>query len=245
MKSDQAFIVAALVAAAVFWSRRAEAATVDYAENPAPADDWFSGVLDDPTDYGSTGDPYNPGDDFVTINETTSPDDRVNAFLWMIGAAETSPAAMASGAAFRTFYGGSLFSNLSDHPVITGEKVGVPLPDEWCRKAGLNPPCTSSAAGAYQINLPTWGNGRKLGVRDASPLWGPRLPDFSPESQMEGARRLLIMDGVLPYVQRGEFETAVRRASRRWASLPGSTAGQGGRSMAWLTGIYGEALGVA
>lgn len=240
MKSDQAFIVAALVAAAVFWSRRAEAATVDYAENPAPADDWFSGVLNDPTDYGSTGDPYNPGDDFVTINETTSPDDRVNAFLWMIGAAETSPAAMASGVAFRTFYGGSLFSNLSDHPVITGEKVGVPLPDVWCRAAGFGPGCVTTAAGAPQFTVGTWRT-----VREARPMWGPRLPDFSPDSQLEGARRLLIMDGALPYVQRGDFETAVRRASRRWASLPGSTAGQGGRSMPWLAGIYGEALGVA
>lgn len=239
MARNQTVIVAALVAAALLWSRRANAAPVDWT-NPVPDDGWNSDDYSDPTDYGGTGDPYNPGVDFVTVNETADSDSRVRAFLWMIGAAETSPPAMASGAAFRTFYGGSLFSDMSDHPVITGEKSGVRLPDEWCRAAGFSPGCVTTAAGALQFTKSTWNL-----VREGRPMWGPRLPDFSEASQMEAGRRLLMLDGALPYVQRGEFDAALRKASRRWASLPGSTAGQGGRSMAWLSNIYGEALGVA
>lgn len=236
---DRALIVAAVFAAALLWNRRADAAPIVWG-NPIPDDGWNSGDYLDPVDYGSTGDPYNPGDDFVTPNETADAQSRVDAFLWMIGAAETSPQAMASGAAFRTFYGGSLFNNLADHPTVTGEKSGIRLPDEWCRAAGYGPGCVSTAAGAFQFTKPTW-----LTVREARPMWGDRLPDFSESSQYEAARRLLMMDGALPYVQRGDFANAVRRASRRWASLPGSTAKQGGRSMAWLSNIYSEALGVA
>lgn len=183
---------------------------------------------------------WGPNDsEIVTGNETTNARSSVDAFLWMIGAAETSLRAMEDGTAFRTFYGGSLFSDLSDHPVLTGERVGVPLPESFCRAAGRRAGCVSTAAGAFQILAPTWES-----VRRAC-SWGPRLPDFSHASQIEAARRLLEQSGALAALAMDDFSGAVALASRLWASLPGSTAKQGGRSLEWVASTYSDALGVA
>lgn len=195
-------------------------------------------------DYGSSGsgDPYNPAPEDFAMNPTpvdVDTSDYLTAFLWMIGAAETSPAAMRNGTAFNLFYGWTTFQDLSDHPVLTGEKRGVPLPDEWCRKAGFSPGCVSTAAGFAQINVPTWRQVREAGV------WGPRLPDFGPESQWEAARRVLILCGALDYVRRGEFDLALHYASRRWASLKGSQSGQPQKSRDTLFGYYQNMLGLA
>ena len=180
-----------------------------------------------------------PNDD-QTLPETPpsveTREQRLDAFLWMIGAAETTPAAMINGDAYFLFYGMTLFSDTSDHPAITGERRGVPLPDEWCAAAGFGPGCVSTAAGAWQINAPTWREVRAAGV------WGPRLPDFSPESQREAARRVLILAGALDYVYAGDFDRALQYASKRWASLAGSKAGQPTRSYERLAGFYNQAL---
>lgn len=188
-------------------------------------------------DWPVTGDPYVP-DDPAPIEEPPSVS-RLDAFLWMIGAAETTRAAMLDGSAFTTFYGMSQFSDLSDHPVLTGEKRGVPLPDAMCRAAGFGPGCVSTAAGAWQINVPTWRDVRRAGS------WGDALPDFSPESQREAARRVLILAGGYEHALIGDFDAALAAASTRWASLQGSTAGQRPKSRETLFALYSEALGVA
>lgn len=240
---DSALIAAAFVVTSLFYARAAKADPLPdyYDPNPIPGDDWNEEWNSDPA-VDTALDPVDFGVIDMPANDGATESARVSAFLWMIGESETSPAAMADGSAFTTFYGFKRFSNLSDHPVLTGEMIGTPLPDDWCRRAGFGVGCVTTAAGAYQINVPTWGRPGRPGVRDASPLWGDRLPDFSPQSQMEAARRVLIMDGILPYVKRGDFAQAVRRAGARWASLPASTAGQGGHNVDWLAARYDNAL---
>ena len=157
--------------------------------------------------------------------------DRLSAFLYMIRTAEHGERSD-DGARYSTFYGGARFSNLSDHPVNTGERKGVPLPDRFCRAAGLRPGCVSTAAGAYQIIRPTWDSVRRAGA------WGPRLPDFGVDSQDEAARRILARSGALARLDAGDVEGAIRAAATQWASLPGSSSGQPQKSMAQALAYY-------
>ena len=225
MKAGAAMALLAL--AALFVTRNARAST------DADAGDF---VIDDWGDWWGPISPDDSGSDVITGGSDETPDARVNAFLDMIGAAETTPDAWNSGVAFRLFYGMTTFNDFRDHPTITGEKRGIVLPDEWCRKAGFSPGCVSTAAGAWQITQSTWNQVRQAGI------WGPYLPDFSPESQREAARRVLILSGALDYVKAGDFDNALRYASRRWASLAGSTAGQGTRPTHTLAAWYQSAL---
>lgn len=246
---NDTLILAALVGgAALLFSRRVQASSGSGSDGGYVVDD--NGLFIEYTDpnfswdnfpSGSTGDPYYPGDsDVMTPPFVQTPaNDYLGAFLYMIGAAETTPQAMASGSAYHTFYGGSLFESLADHPVLTGEKVGVRLSDEMCRNAGFNPGCVSTAAGAFQITLPTWKDVRKAGI------WGPYLRDFSRESQIEAARRILILCGALDYVTQGEFAVALNYASKRWASLPGSTAKQRPKAFEKVYAYYQQALGIS
>jgi muramidase (phage lysozyme) len=158
------------------------------------------------------------------------------AMLKLIRTAEHSGATLAAGLEYQTFYGGSLFQNMADHPVITGEKRGVKLSDAMCRNAGFGPGCVSTAAGAYQATRPTWREFREAGY------WGPRLPDFSRDSQDEFARRVLLHDGALRLLDAGDWEGAIRAAGKRWASLPGSTAQQRPKSIEWALNVFSDAL---
>lgn len=152
-------------------------------------------------------------------------DKRVQAFLHMIRTLETQ-----STEPYGVFYGGARFHGFDDHPVITGEMRGVPLSQEMCRNAGYaSGICVSTAAGAYQFNVPTWNE-----VRAET----PRLPDFSPQSQDEAAIRLLRKIGALDSLAVGDFDTALQQASRRWASLPFSTAKQNPKSYAYALSQY-------
>ena len=151
----------------------------------------------------------------------------LDALLYTIRTAEVGPVPDADR--YLIGYGFKRFANTSEHPIVTGELQKVRLSDQTCRNAGLNPPCYSSAAGAYQFRVATWQE-----MRAAGP-WGPRLPDFSPASQDEAARRLLSRTGSIERLARGDIEGAILRAGQHWASLPGSTAKQGPKTM-------GEAL---
>lgn len=202
-----------------------------------------SGLPDvDPADLAGDGDDDPWGDDPYAVDAVIPADDdmtNLQAFLFAIRSAEHLAADVASGNDYRTFYGGRRFNDLSDHPVITGELQGVPLPPEWCKRLGYSDGrCVSTAAGAYQFTRPTW-----LSVRGADAFRGwPALPDFSPESQDEAARRLLAIDGVLPLVEAGQWHDAVQRASQRWASLPGSRAGQNVRSWEFVAQAITDGL---
>lgn len=159
--------------------------------------------------------------------------DPVGAFLYMIRASEhVWPRDVNNDACYSIFYGGSRFRDFKDHPVNTGEKRGIPLPDAVCKNAGLRPGCVSTAAGAYQIIRPTW---NRLKAE-----YG--LPDFSPSSQDAAAIYLLMESGALELIQQGKIEEAIRKASKIWASLPGNTYQQNPKSLAYAIDRFNDGL---
>jgi lysozyme len=224
-----ALLIGAAIAALLLLGAGAAQAAQDDAKNPPPP---YPPPL--PPDGFVTGD----GMGFDTPSGADL-DSQLSAFLYMIRSAEHVPAAVRSGRDYATFYGGAQFRNFADHPVITGEMQGVPLSDSMCRAAGLGPGCVSTAAGAYQIIKPTWDRVRAAGK------YGPRLPDFSPASQDEAARRLLIECGALAQLNAGNVPAAIQKAGKLWASLPGSTAGQHPKSMETALAYFANGGGVA
>lgn len=160
-------------------------------------------------------------------------DQNVAAFLYMIRCCEhIFPENIVDDMCYWIFYGGSTFENQSDHPVITGEKKGIPLAPATCRAAGYaDGICVSTAAGAYQIIVPTWKR-----VREKA----PRLDDFTPQSQDAAAVRLLQECGAYPYILAGDVPTAILKASKLWASLPGSVAQQGPKSQQYALARFNE-----
>lgn len=259
MRQRDAWIAGAAIAALLFWPRRAAASIkpgidVRFPEpwNAWPAPEGWTPSLDyfDPV-YGEAADAeladegldsFDPfellgvglPDLYQGASMETADDPQVAALLYAIRCSEHNAADVASGDDYRTFYGGDKFTDLSDHPVTTGEMRGVKLPDAMCKAAGFGPGCVSTAAGAYQITRPTWNEFRAL---------SPRLPDFSPRSQDIAAARILQRLGVPRLLYAGDVHGAIMAASKRWASLPGSTAKQGGRSMAFVLDKFSKAGG--
>lgn len=237
MNTRNTLIFGAAFAALLLYSKRSQASAIldpeSLAENDVetPPNDL---VLFDDDPYYDTPliDNYSPD---INMPDTSDPARNLRAFLYMLRSAEHKfpDDVVESDNSYQVFFGGSYFSDISDHPVLTGEKVGVRLPDSMCIKAGYKPGCVSTAAGAYQLTKPTW-----QGLRNIP----PRLPDFSPVSQDEAARRLLAQIGALPYIERGDFATAIRIAGQRWASLPGARGGQKQRSPAFAQARIDEGL---
>ena len=160
-------------------------------------------------------------------------DTNVKAFLFTIRASEHRyPNDVTNDAAYHIFYGGKRFYDMSDHPVLTGELKPVPLPNNICAASGLGPGCVSSAAGAYGFIKATW-----VRLRDKM-----QLPDFSPTSQDLAAVQLLDDIGALSLIQSGDIQGALKKASKVWASLPGSTAQQNPRTMQYVLDRFAEGL---
>lgn len=113
---------------------------------------------------------------------------------------------------YRTLFGGKLFDSFADHPRIVVSAGGY----------------KSSAAGAYQILQGTWDDFIKAKGHH----------DFSPESQDIAFIWLLKRRGAYNNVLNGEFEIAIRKLNKEWASLPESPYGQPVLSMAKATEIY-------
>lgn len=153
----------------------------------------------------------------------------VQAFLRAIRYAEGT----AGTNGYRTLFGGKLFTNMADHPVITREWAGAKLSDKHCLGAGLKPGCITTAAGAYQFIRPTW-------VRLKNRLG---LPDFTPESQDRAAIELIREAGALADVTAGRFATAVGKVKKIWASMPGAGYNQPEKSLAALQSVYTNAGG--
>lgn len=168
--------------------------------------------------------------------ELHSDADKIAAFLYAIRLSEHQRADVLLDTDYFLAYARVPFSNMRDHPANTGEVKGYPLSADMCRRAGFPPGCVSTAAGAYQIIRPTWES-----IRAAGPH-GARIPDFTPASQDEAATRLLRRAGAVDLLLADDFTGAVRVASGLWASLPGSTAGQGGRSLHFVAQAYDEGL---
>lgn len=130
--------------------------------------------------------------------------------------------AMAEGVkhGYNTIFGNERFGNLNAHPNVrkqfkqTDGKVNY-----------------TTAAGRYQFLKPTWdGLTRQYGLKD-----------FSPQSQDIAAIGLLIQNGALPHILKGDYQTATRKSGRTWASLPSSPYAQPKRSQAEIDKFLGGA----
>lgn len=216
----------ALGAVALLWNRSGESATV-YPDGSAEVP---MGELPGDTSPGAYSEPDSGSEDAPALTGA----DPLDSFLYVIRSAEHNALDVASGAAYQTVYGGGRFFDLSGHPSVTGEWPGQPLSADTCRAAGIaSGNCRSTAAGAYQFNVPTWSEVRTWG--------GPELLSFSVEDQDEGARRLLRKIGATDAIYSGDIAGAVRIAGQRWASLPGARGGQGQRTMAFVMDRFNEA----
>ena len=130
------------------------------------------------------------------------------AFLTMLSVSEgtsTSPATVNNG--YDVIVTGvdgepEVFTDYSTHPFANGR------PPKQINDAGL----VSSASGRYQFLVKYW-----LAYKASL-----SLPDFSPASQDKWALQLIRECNALTDIELGDLETAIRKCSSRWASLPGS-----------------------
>jgi lysozyme len=136
------------------------------------------------------------------------------------------------GAGYQTLMGGALFNSYATHPALAGWR-GTPLSDGMCAAAGFNAGCVSTAAGAYQINKPTW-------LRIAGKLG---LTDFSPASQDAAAWELIREKGADADILAGRIALAVSKVRKIWASLPGAGYGQHEVAMESFNSVYTQAGG--
>lgn len=118
---------------------------------------------------------------------------------------------------YRTLFGGGLFNGFADHPRITVKSSGY----------------TSTAAGAYQFITSSWDETKRV----------MGLPDFSPRSQDLAALGRIAARGALEDAKAGNFEAAIKKIAREWASLPGSPYGQPVISWERARAIYASAGG--
>lgn len=157
--------------------------------------------------------PLDPGMQGPAIMDSTLTK-RIDALLATIRKFE-------SGDRYNIIYGGRTFASFADHPRI---RVPINLPGYAGR--------SSDAAGAYQFLSTTWDSyKRKLA-----------LPDFSPASQDAAAAAYLADLRAVAALDAGDVALALTRASRAWASLPGSTAGQNPQRMNNALAAFDTAL---
>ena len=215
-----AVVALAIVGAAAWWALRDQAANVDA--------DWIDSAefdnAPDWTDYGAQA-----VDMAQEIFESGDMNNNLAAFLQAIRYGEGT-----SGAnGYATLCGGDLFDSYEAHPASRGWR-GLPLSDSMCAGAGYGPGCVSTAAGAYQINRPTWNR-----------LQGSiGFGDFSPARQDAAAIQLIKEKGALADVQAGRIASAVNKCKKIWASLPGAGYGQHEVGMATFQNKYINAGGV-
>lgn len=110
---------------------------------------------------------------------------------------------------YNTLFGNQRIDSLGAHPNV--------------RKAFKQTDGTTNyttAAGRYQFLTGTWQNvAKQYGFRD-----------FSPKSQDLGAIALIAQRGALKDVLSGNYQSAIQKLGREWASLPSSTYKQNKRS---------------
>lgn len=222
MDTRTALIASASVAGALLafaTLRRSGTAAVEEAEGEAPQA--TPGVFD-----FDTYSPFGAMTDIILTPNTDLAAANVSAFLATIRKAEGT----AGPNGYRTLFGGSLFSDFSDHPRQAKQftdKTGQRL---W-----------TSAAGAYQFMavspIPGTANSTKVNTWDriAARLG---LADFSPASQDAAAIELIREAGALGDVEAGRFDDAVNKVRRIWASLPGAGYNQPERDMDTLRWAY-------
>ena len=156
--------------------------------------------------------------------------DNRKAFLDMIAHSEgtsTSPASQCGG--YDVIVTGAdgkpeIFSDFRNHPFASGR------PSKAINSRGLK----SSAAGRYQFMLKDWAHYRAQ----------LSLPDFGPEAQDKWALQLIRECRALPLIDAGDFDQAVAKCARIWASLPGAGYGQHENQIADLRAAYITAGGM-
>lgn len=147
----------------------------------------------------------------IVSNQVALANPNVQAFLAMIRHFE-------SGGDYSILYGGGHFDSYAKHPDIR-----VPFFNPETQRDDF-----STAAGAYQINYPTYLTWNAIAM----------CGDFSPSSQDALAITGLKLHGVLPDIMAGNFASAVAGISNVWASMPGSQAQQHPARLAMVQQIY-------
>lgn len=123
----------------------------------------------------------------------------------------------ADEAGYRRIFGGQLFEGFADHPRIKVTKGRY----------------TSTAAGAYQALSSTWD--------ETARIMG--LGSFSPANQDKFAVGRIAARNALEDIKAGRFETAIKKISWEWASMPGSPYGQPVISLDTARAVYVDAGG--
>lgn len=144
----------------------------------------------------------------------------VQAFLKVIRRGEGT----SDEAGYRRLFGGALFSSFADHPRQSVTKA--------LRNGST---ITSTAAGAYQALSSSWD--------ETARIMG--LSDFSPASQDMFAVGRIAARGALEDVKAGNFNAAISKTAREWASLPGSPYGQPTISLDTARSVYAAAGGLS
>jgi len=147
-----------------------------------------------------------------------TPEARLAAFLALIRKFE-------SRNRYNVVYGGGTFTDYSTHP-----RIKVYFHDPRRAEPGNNNYTT--AAGAYQITSSTFDDfSRKT-----------KTTDFSPATQDLLAMAILKQSGAYDAIVAGDISSALNLASKRWASLPGSTSGQAQQTQAAATSAFDDFL---
>lgn len=121
---------------------------------------------------------------------------QIRAFLAVIRRGEGT----GDAGGYNRLFGGGTFSSYAQHP------------NQLVVKSGYR----STAAGAYQFIKSTWDEtAAAMGLRD-----------FSPASQDIGALGRLAYRGAIDDILKGNFEAALKKTGKEWASLPFSPYGQ-------------------
>jgi len=121
--------------------------------------------------------------------------------------------------------------NPAMHPAF--DIVNFPPGGTYAARNGgfYNRRLNSSAAGAYQIIKGTWQN---FAIKNG-------ITSFDSDSQDQVAALILQSTGALNPLSNGNLESAIRKASVQWASLPGGT--QSNHTMQQTLTAFNSALG--
>ena len=110
---------------------------------------------------------------------------------------------------YNTMFGNERFGSLATHPNVRKAFKQTDGKTNY-----------TTAAGRYQFLNSTWNNlAKRYGFRD-----------FSPQAQDLGAVALIAGRGALDDVLKGNWQAAIQKTGKEWASLPSSTYKQGKRS---------------
>jgi muramidase (phage lysozyme) len=149
-------------------------------------------------------------------------DPKLKSFLDLIAFSEGTSTGQDDGygVIVTGIHGPSTFTDYADHPFASGGSVTV----------RENPLLVSTAAGRYQLLARYWHVYRVQ----------LDLHDYGHDSQDAVALQQIKERGAISLIESGDIAGAIKACSNIWASLPGNSYGQGGKSMAELVAKYQE-----